>query len=142
MANCVVNWQGKEIKFKADPYEVYGRMVRILPWLHKRKFPNVTEEMQQAKCEEEIGELGVAYGKYILEPELDKITEQRKEYYFEMADVWFAISGMYRFNMDAAEGYLNKLSMYPCWPEIGIPLMIEKLLEVYFIRTYVNNRHI
>ena len=142
MSKCVVHWRGKEIKFRTEDWCTWLRIVKILSWVHKRKFPDVTEKMQRDKCEEEFSELGAAYQKYVLDPRRCMLSKYRKEYYYEVADVWLSVSGMFRFDIDRAENYLDRLSSYPIWAEIGVTLMIEKLLEVYFIRTYVNNRHI
>lgn len=143
MSKCVVHWRGKEIKFRTDAGETFYRLMKILPWVHKRKFPFVTMDEQYKKVNEEISELEEAC-KYWHSDTDDK--ERWKNYCYEFADASLAIMGLSRFNeMIADLSWLRVLSttFYPMLRKASsVPLMIEKLLEVYFIRTYVNNRHI
>ena len=140
MGNCVVNWRGKEIKFRTDIWKTWLRVERLLLWAHKRKFPNVTHKEQDEKVKEELHELEKA-------SELFELNEDCKHcernYYQEIADVCFALHGLRRFDAQEAENQLYDIGFnYGIEVSVGVPLMIEKLLEVYFIRTYVNNRHI
>jgi hypothetical protein len=141
MVNCVVNWRGKEIRFRTDCFNTYKRIRKILEWVHKRKFPDVTEDEQIEKVWEEWHELKSAYYKSFWASEKDLATI-KIEYYYEMADVLFALHGLRRFDEGGADVFLADLGSYYPLESNCVPLMIEKLLEVYFIRTYVNNRHI
>lgn len=138
MSKCVVHWQGKEIKFRTDYYRTFDRILSILAWAHKRKFPNAREGEQKAKVLEEAHELSVAYKQYKSAP----CMETEREYYYEMADVLFAIHGLRRFDYVLFCCCINIWSFETHLKIEKLPLMIEKLLDVYFIRTYVNNRHI
>ena len=142
MNSCVVHWRGKKIKFRTDVFETYKRVLKVLAWCHKRKFPDVNEDDQIAKVREEWHELKLAYYDYFMNMDEENFLEFEREYYYEMADVLFALHGYKRFDEEDANGYLARWNeKYPI-KLCCIPLMIEKLLDVYFIRTYVNNRHI
>lgn len=141
MGNCVVNWRGKEIKFRTDCFNTYKRIRKILEWVHERKFPDVTEDEQIEKVWEEWHELKRAYYDCLMASE-DDLAAREIEYYFEMADVLFALHGLRRFDKGEADGFLADWSGYYPFNSDCVPLMIEKILEVYFIRTYKNNRHI
>ena len=143
MANCVVNWRGKEIRFRTDAEQTFVRLNKILPWVHKRKFSFVTMDEQYKKVNEEISELEEACKFW----HSDTDDEERwKNYCYEVADVALAIKGLSRFNelmADLSGLRVSGAIFYPMLRKASsVPLMIEKLLEVYFIRTYVNNRHI
>lgn len=145
MENCVVNWRGKEIRFRTDAEQTFVRLNKILVRVHKRKFPDVTLDEQYEKVNEEISELEEAC-KYWYSDTDDE--ERWKNYCYEVADVFLAIKGLSRFNELLADlsGLRVRVSSATFYPMLrkasSVPLMIEKLLEVYFIRTYVNNRHI
>lgn len=136
----IVRWREKEITFRTPPLETVERIEKILMWAHKRKFPNVTPDEQLAKCMEEKDELLEAFDAWYDDEEN---TLLEREYYREIADVMFALEGLKRFDDVLATDELYELGFnYGIDVEVGVPLMITKLLEVYFERTYVNNRHV
>ena len=108
-------------------------------WVHKRKFPNVTPDEQLAKCLEEKDELLEAADAYY-DNEDDLWLE--RAYYREIADVMFALHGLKRFDTALAREELYEVGFNYGIEMRGVSLMIDKLLEVYFERTYVNNRHV
>jgi hypothetical protein len=140
---CNVYWRGKKIKFRTDDWYTWLRLQKILTWAHKRKFPDVTEKDQIAKLYEERDELKAAVEVY--ENNKDDM-EAIQECAYELADYMFAWFGLRRFNPELAMVFLDKnimLSKKAYYSsKTTIPMMIKKLLEVYFIRTYKNNRHI
>jgi hypothetical protein len=140
MSSCVVHWRGKKIKFRTDCYVTFKRVEGLLQWAHKRKFPNVTINDQKAKVEEELQELAVAAELY----KMDRSCKySQRMYYREFADVCLAVHGLMRFESDVTRYFLKMRNIvFEFNVEIGVPVIIEKFLEVYFIRTYVNNRHI
>lgn len=142
MSKCVVCWDNKKIRFRTNGFDTLNRVKNILTWAHKRKFPSVTEDEQLEKVWEEWHELKSAYYRYIMLINEENLLEYEMEYYYEVADVLFALHGYKRFDEKDADGFLADLADYYPISEKAVPLMIEKLLEVYFIRTYVNNRHI
>ena len=143
MDECVVHWQGKKIKLRTDNHYTWLRLQKILSWVHKRKFPDVTEKDQISKLYEEQGELKAAVEAY--EKNEDSILAVQ-ECAYELADMMFAWFGLRRFNPELAMVFLEKhrLLVKKVWysSDAILPMMIKKILEVYFIRTYKNNRHI
>ena len=137
--NCMVRWRDKEIVFRTPALETLERIEKILMWVHKRKFPNVTPDEQLAKCLEEKDELLEAADAYY-DNEDDLWLE--RAYYREIADVMFALHGLKRFDTALAREELYEVGFNYGIEMRGVSLMIDKLLEVYFERTYVNNRHV
>ena len=135
----IVRWREKEIVFRTPPLETLERIEKILRWAHQRKFPNVTPDEQLAKCMEEKDELLEAADAYY-DNEDDLWLE--RAYYREIADVMFAMHGLRRFDENIANEELYELGFNYGIEVKGISMMIDKLLEVYFERTYVNNRHV
>lgn len=135
----IVRWKGKDITFRTPALETLDRIEKILMWAHKRKFPDVTPDEQLIKCMEEKDELWEADNDYY---DVGDNPEIEREYYREIADVMFALYGLRRFDKELADQELDELGSNYGIEIKGMPLMIEKLLEVYFERTYVNNRHV
>jgi len=82
-----------------------NRLVPIVTWWHKRKFPNETLKSQELKIEEEIGELEAADWNYMLNP----TPENESLFYEEAADCFISICGKRRWKRTVAEYQLNTL---------------------------------
>lgn len=137
--NCVATWMGQKIVLRTPARETLARIEKLLLWVHKRKFPDVNSDDQLLKAIEEHEELFEAY-------ELCSrcfTPENFYNYYYEMADVLMAAYGLRRFDSEVFEMIISKVRLtYPLDYNLGVPLMIEKWLKVYFEREYKNNRHV
>lgn len=136
--NVSFQYNGRDVFLKSRPYETLERIEKIAPWLHKRKFPDVSLMDQLKKVEEETEEL------YIARDELDRNPsgENIENYYFEFADCLFAIKGLSRFDKPLSDMLFNALmDTYGVVSDINVGFICKKFLTVYFLYRFVNNHH-
>lgn len=138
LSNVSFQYNGRDVFLKSRPYETLERIEKIAPWLHKRKFLEVTESEQRKKVEEETEEL------YRARFDMDRNpnSENIKNYYFELADCLLSIKGLERFDKSTADLLLNALwDTYGVISDINVGFICKKLLTVYFVYKFENNHH-
>lgn len=136
--NVSFQYEGRDVFLKSRPYATLERIEKISPWLHKRKFPEVTESEQRKKVEEETEEL------YRARFEMDRNpnSENIKNYYFEIADCLLSIKGLERFDKSTADLLLNALwDTYGVVSDLNVGFICNKFLTVYFLYRFKNNHH-
>lgn len=136
--NVSFQYEGRDVFLKSRPYATLERIEKISPWLHKRKFPEVTESEQRKKVEEETEKL------YRARFEMDRNpnSENIKNYYFEIADCLLAIKGLERFDKSTADLLLNAIwDTYGVVSDLNVGFICNKFLTVYFLYRFKNNHH-
>lgn len=138
LSNVSFQFNGRDVFLKSRPYETLERIEKIAPWLHKRKFPEVTESEQRKKVEEETEEL------YRARDEMDKnpSSENIQNYYFELADCLLSIKGLERFDKYTSKLLLNALwDTYGVISDLNVGFICKKFLTVYFVYKFEQNHH-